>query len=204
MAIKNKNEIRLYYETHLQGVSECARRFKISARTLRHWIKSEGWEKGAALSGVKDSQALQGEVIKREFGNIMQVTHDKLKGQIRQNLGTYTKDIDSIVLDNSLDCSTDELLLQAMSLNYIQKNIALSTVIAKDELMRLVLARKDKPDPMLIACAEKVARLFNDMQSAFYGKDVVLKRENEASDIENMSNDELDALIAKLREADKA
>ena len=41
MAVKNKNEIRVYFETHSQSPKEVAAHFGISYRTLAHWIKND-------------------------------------------------------------------------------------------------------------------------------------------------------------------
>lgn len=199
--IREKNEIRLYYETHQKKVPEVARLFKIKPRTLRYWIQNEGWERGKAIANIPQAEVLQGQMIKREFGGILQAAHNRLKSQIVSNLSSYTRDIDEITLNNALDSSTDEILLQAMSLNYIQKNIALSTIIAKDELMRMLKMRnEEKPDPMLIAAAEKVAGLFAAMKDSLYGKDSKLNLESsENVNFDNMSEAELDSLLADLK-----
>ena len=62
---------------------------------------------------------------------------ERIKEKIRYNLGDTAFKVDSMLLENMLEDSTQKLLLGAMSLNYIQQNITLSALIARDELLRL-------------------------------------------------------------------
>ncbi|RDU57107.1 hypothetical protein CQA49_00105 [Helicobacter sp. MIT 00-7814] len=201
MAIKNKNEIRLYFETHNASPKEVAKIFDIPYRTLAHWIKAENWQKGAALNSV-NPKTIQNNLVSREFATIIDATHKNIKQEIKQNLPSYFYDIDAIVANNMLETSTDEILLKAMELNFIQKNIALSAILAKDELLKMTRLRKDdKPDPLFIACAEKVAKLFSDMQSSIYGKEPLLRpADSQNVDLTKLSTQELLAMLGNEKE----
>ncbi|KAA8603157.1 hypothetical protein CGP82_08635, partial [Campylobacter sp. LR185c] len=41
MAIQNKAEIRIYYESNKKSAKEVAKYFNISYRTLMYWVKNE-------------------------------------------------------------------------------------------------------------------------------------------------------------------
>lgn len=197
MAITNKAEIRAYFETHNQTPKEVAARFGISYRTLAHWIKSESWERARALQGVK-AEVVRDELLQKSLGSVLDTGANKIKRQIRANLGSLAGELDAMILNNLLDSSTDEILLQAMSSKFIQSNIALSTIIAKNELMVLMQDKGGSGDPMVIACAEKVAKMFADMQTLLYGKEpAITKIEARENTLESMSEQELLALIAQ-------
>lgn len=121
-----------------------------------------------------------------------------MKNAIKERLGDVS-DIDSVILDNLLQSSTDEILLKAMNINFIQKNITLCAVLAKSQLLNLIhspLASDPKNAPIVISCAEKVSKIFTDMKLQLYGKEVQISSSN--TDFKNMSNEELEALINAL------
>ena len=197
MAIANKAEIRAYFETHNESPKEVASHFGISYRTLAHWVKQEGWERARALQGVR-AEVVRDELLQKNLGSVMQTGASKIKRQIRANLGSLAGELDEMILNNLLDSSTDEILLQAMSSKFIQSNVALSTMIAKNELMALMQVKGGSGDPMVIACAEKVAKMFADMQVLLYGKEpAITKLEARQNSLESMSEQELLALIAQ-------
>lgn len=192
MAIKNKKEIEIFYKTHNLSPKETAKHFNISYRTLAHWIAKEGWVQGAALENIACSP-----VSLAKTDKIIDINQAKIKSQIKQNLGSSAYEIDELVLNNLLESSSDELLLKTMNLNFIHKNIALSAVVAKDALMRLLAISSDKDSPMVIAAAEKVVKIFIDMQSAIYGKNITISNTTESS-IDSLSTAELAQLIVEL------
>lgn len=188
--IKNKQEIKIYYQTHNQSPKAVAQIFNISYRTLMDWIAKEGWEAGSAIKGVSESN-LRGELINKEFGSVIAKKSEDIKRSIKANLGDESHKIDAMILNNMLDSSTEELLLQAMTSNFIQKNLALSAVIAKDELMKMLsLRQEDKAEPMIIACAEKYQKMLIDMQNTLFGKEPIIKEEGNAN-LEELSDREL-------------
>ncbi len=191
----NKQEIRIYYETNSLPLKEVAKIFNVPYRTIAHWSKTEQWEQAKAIKHIHIKQK---DIIQDEFNAVMQIGSEQIKQEIKHNLGTISNDIDAIVLDNILSESSQKLLLSAMSLNNIQRQATLSVLIAKDELTRILRNRTNKPDPMLIACAEKVAKLFMDLQNAIYGKDALKSTQSSNDDIKQMSNEELDKLLSEM------
>ena len=196
MAIANKNEIEIFYKTHSLSIKEVATHFNISYRTLAHWVKSEKWVAGSAVECAQKEVSVS--VVQDSIDNVLDVTRSRLKMAIKNDLGEVANKIDSLVLENLLESSTDEILARAMSLNFIQKNIALSAVIAKDRLLRLAQNTQGdtRADPTIIACAEKVVSIFDKMQSAIYGRTPLsVSQEKEVKD---MSLQELNALLKEL------
>ena len=104
-----------------------------------------------------------------------------------------------------LENTTDKILLEAMSLNFIQKNITMAALIAKDELKRMIALRKDnEANPLIVASAEKMAKIFSDMQILIYGKEPI-KTQNidDKTDFSKLSNNELLSIINSSDENEK-
>ena len=195
MAIQNKAEIKAYYESHDKSAKEVANIFRISYRTLAHWIKSEGWVKGGAIEAIS-VEVINDSLTNHRLSTFLGHKKQQLKDQIASNLSA--NELDSMILNNLLESSTDELLLKAMNLNFINKNILLSAIIAKDELFRLVAHNKAsgaKPDPMVIACAEKTARMFEGLKVSLYGRDAQVGAAQLENDYAKLSTDELLKLL---------
>ncbi|WP_066387093.1 helix-turn-helix domain-containing protein [Helicobacter himalayensis] len=194
--IANKNEIKAFYLTHNLSIKEVAEHFKVSYRTLAHWVKSEKWEKGGA---VKDIPTKENPIFKENANKVLNIAQIKLKNEINSKLVDI--ELEDTIRANLLESSVDEILVQVMSLNYIQKNIALSAVIAKDSLLRLQAynQREPKPqnEPLIVACAEKCANLFINMQNALYGKNISNEKDN-INDLSNLSIAELKLILDKV------
>lgn len=192
----NKKEIEIFYKTHNLSIKEVATHYKIPYRTLAHWVKQEGWESASAIKNITHHRQ---SFIQDHSDKVLDIAQVKMKKQIKENLGDVSE-LDSVILDNLLQSSTDEILLKAMNLNYIQKNITLCAVLAKSQLLNLTqspLAQDPKNAPIVITCAEKVAKIFSDMKLQLYGKDAQISNDN-AKSYENMSTQELEALINAL------
>lgn len=195
MAIQNKAEIKAYYESHDKSAKQVAKIFDIAYRTLSHWIKKEGWIKGGAIEAIS-VEVINDSLTNHRLSTFIGSKKQQLKEQIATNLSA--NELDSMILNNLLESSTDELLLKAMNLNFINKNILLSAIIAKDELLRLLAHNKAtnaKPDPMIIACAEKTARLFEGLKITLYGRDAQLQHSQLENDFTKLSTDELLKLL---------
>ncbi|TSA78776.1 hypothetical protein FNE76_08120, partial [Helicobacter mehlei] len=112
---------------------------------------------------------MQVEVLKDELTNhgvetFLGAKKQEIKQSIKENLKHI--EIDPIVLECITETSSDELLLKAMNLHFINKNILLAAIIAKDELLKMVRNNLEnaKGNPVIIAAAEKVARMFSDLK----------------------------------------
>lgn len=193
MAIKNKNEIEIFYKTHNLSKQEVAKHFNIPYRTLAYWVKKENWKQGEALS----IDEIHNPQVIKNTNRVLNIAEDRIKNQIKANLGECAFNVDSMILNNLLQSSTDEILLQTMSVNFIQKNIALCAILAKDHLLRLAHNDNGSPknSPIFIACAEKVAKIFADMKTQIYGKDTIMLQEQKHIEYEKLSLQELNILI---------
>lgn len=192
-----KEEIKAYYETHNESTKEVAEKFGIPIRTLTHWISTEEWVKGRAMAGIIE-ETLSKNLVRKEFGSALRLEALRVKNQMRENLGGLGLEIDEMVLNNILEDSTDKLLLGAMGLNYIQKNIALSAIIARDELLKLKSISDQNPsraEPLIIASAEKTQKIFVELKNAIYGKDFTQESTNKSEDLSGLSNAELEAIL---------
>ena len=189
--IKNKDEIKIYYQTHQASIKEVASHFGVSYRTLAHWVKEEGWEK---IEVLQNSKTLSNNIVQENLNAVIDVAKVKLKREIQGQIDT--SNIDAMTLHNVLDSSTNEILLKALGISFLNANIAQSAILAKDELLKYNDKRlqSDKPDPMFIACAEKVAKMFSDLKTSVYGKNITIET-TQNNNIKYLSIDELLALL---------
>lgn len=195
----NKNEIEIFYKTHNLSAKEVAKHFNIPYRTINHWIKKESWIMGEALQNIKINP-----LSSAQSDKIIDITQAKIKNQIKQNLGALAYEVDDLILKNLLDSSTDDILLKTMTLNFIQKNMSLGAVIAKDALMKMISSPdlKVKDSPMVIACAEKVVKIFSEIQANIYGKNInLVSGDNKHQELESLSTSQLAQLIKELEES---
>ena len=201
MAIKNKEEIKIYYELNNENPKAVAKHFGIKYRTLMVWIKNEKWQRGKHIQNI-EPEIIRNDMLKKQHFSIQSAMSAKIENQMRASLGAEANSINEIILKNMLEKSTDELLLNALGINFIQKNIALAAILAKNELLNLVrLKPDDKAEPLIIASAEKVSKIFADMKEVIYGKEVLnSSTNNKELDLSKLSNAELDALIAAANE----
>lgn len=193
--IKNKDEIKVYYQTHDSSIKDTAAHFDIPYRTLAHWVKQEKWEKCKSIH-IQDNKTLQNHIVKSNINEVLEVAKIKVKKELKQQIGEVH--IDEITLNNVLDSSSDEILMKALGISFIDKSMAQSALLAKDELLKLNAQRLENPkgDPMFIACAEKVVKIFSDLKVSVYGKNINIQTQN-TNDLENLSTDELLSMISQ-------
>lgn len=191
--IKNKDEIKAYYQTHDKSIKETAEHFSIPYRTLAHWVKNEQWEKCQSVA-LANNQTLKANIVKSNINDVLQVAKVKIKRELKAQMGEVH--IDEITLNNVLDSSSDELLMKALGISFIDKTMAQAALLAKDELLKLNAQRLENPqgDPMFIACAEKVVKIFSDLKTSVYGKNINIQSQN-TNELETLSTDELLTLI---------
>lgn len=171
MAISNKDEIKIYFELNNEKPKVVAERFKIKYRTLMYWIKSEGWEIGKHAKSITP-ELVSNELLQKEHFSIQNATASKIKRQMLDEIGAGASKVSEACLNAMLDEASDKLLLEAMSVNFIQKNIAQTALIAKNELLQLIEQKKEgKADPLIIGAAEKVQTMFASLQTIIYGKE---------------------------------
>lgn len=199
-----KAKVRLFYETHDIGVKELSKEFDLQYRTVLNWVKKEKWQRAKGLKDILQSD-IKKELVKKEFGTVIDATSNKIKEKIANNLGESLYDVSEIVRKNTLDSVSDELLLKAMGVSFLQKNMALGALIAKDELLRMIeLRQANRSDPVIIACAEKFVSILQDLQKSFYSEKESYLKLNSLNDenleFEKLSESEILELLAKEKD----
>ncbi|MFC3847588.1 hypothetical protein ACFOPX_03430 [Helicobacter baculiformis] len=183
-------ELRAYYESHEINLKELAERSNIPYRTLAGWRKAEKWKPKIAIKDL-EVEVINHQLTTHKVHSFLGSKKEEIKDVVRENLKHI--EVDPIVMECILETSSDELLLKAMNLHFINKNILLAAIIAKDELLKMVRNNLDnaKGNPVIIAAAEKVAKMFSDLKISLYGKEVLLAQETLENDYSKMTTDEL-------------
>ncbi|WP_233709845.1 DUF1804 family protein [Helicobacter salomonis] len=157
-----KAQVRAYYETHEVSLKQVAKLFNVPYRTIAHWARHQKWQSYQALQNIQ-VEVLKDELTQHKLHNFLGAKKQEIKDSIRENLKHI--EVDPIVMECILETSSDELLLKAMNVHYINKNILLAAIIAKDELLKMVRHNLEnaKGNPLIIAAAEKVAKMFSEL-----------------------------------------
>ncbi|WP_235852596.1 thiamine pyrophosphate-dependent enzyme [Helicobacter vulpis] len=189
-----KEHARAHYETHEISFKDLAKLFNVPYRTITYWAHNEKWK---AFQAVKDVQV---EVIKDDLTThnvhtFLGAKKSEIKESIRENLKHI--EVDPIVMECILETSSDELLLKAMNLHFINKNILLAAIIAKDELLKMVRnnLHDSKGNPVIIAAAEKVVKMFSELKISLFGKENLIAQESLSEDYSKMSTQELMRMV---------
>lgn len=191
-----KSEVRTYFETHDCEVKEVAEKFSIAPRTLYSWIKAEGWEMGRfkrSGSETLSSNLAQGEVASR---------YDYLKRSIIKEIrGDFSaKGISPS--EEVIEARSEEVLLEALSAQYINASMAEVAVLAKKHLKDMA-CESPKPE-RFIAAAKEVMNIYATLKQSVHGKEPTnivnianFNSSMSAADMASLSDEELRRLIAE-------
>lgn len=161
-----KREMRTYYESHFEDIKDVAKLFKVSERTLYHYIKTESWEKGKLVKN-SEAKAITNKLLKdKDVLDNIKLAKDSIKKNMKENMGGLYR----IYEERILDTTADELLLKAMTESFIHTQITKTALIAQSEFNRLASASVNSsvPNPKVIACAKDVVNIFVDMKKCLY------------------------------------
>lgn len=161
-----KREMRTYYESHFEDIKDVAKLFKVSERTLYHYVKTEGWEKGKLVKN-SEAKAITNKLLKdKDVLDNIKLAKDSIKKNMKDNMGGLYR----IYEERILDTTADELLLKAMTESFINTQITKTALIAQSEFNRLASASVNSsvPNPKVIACAKDVVNIFVDMKKSLY------------------------------------
>ncbi|PAF51974.1 hypothetical protein [Helicobacter sp. 13S00477-4] len=200
MAHKSKEQIKAYYQTNFIEVEDLAKIFKIPKRTLYQWIKKEGWVSGAALPNNPISA---NDLIKDEFASRLTKAKDNIQEDIKNNL--INQGISEIIATASAKKASDNLLLKAMSLEFLDSKATESLLIGKNAFERFVSTNINHPSAQqkIITMAKNMVEMYSQVKSTIYGKSpevsVQIANINPAneSEFKNLSDKELLELIHK-------
>lgn len=190
-----KKEIEIFFKSNNTNLAETARKFNIPYTTIKTWAKDEGWEAGIAC---KDLESTNAEIVRENFNLITRKAQDRLKQEIIDNLGPVAYDVDNIVLNSLMQEASESALIQAMSLNHINKSLALNASIAKNALLELNATSDGSMQSKMaiIACSEKVSKIFNELKTSLYGREITIAQ-NSSNDLTEASDAELLEIINK-------
>ena len=160
-----KKQVEIFYKTNKATVTQVSQRFNIPYTTIQTWIKNENWKCGEAIQNIDTTKK---EVVTRNFDIVTKTAKDNIKQEIEQNLGENAYNIDKVILDSLLNESSETLLLQAMSLNHINKTLAINAMIAKKAILDLQArdVNTESHKLALIASSEKVNKIFIDLKES--------------------------------------
>ncbi|MCH5337026.1 MAG: hypothetical protein J1D99_06410, partial [Campylobacter sp.] len=108
------------------------------------------------------------------------------------------KDYENINLDEILDGLSDDILFKILNVEFLHKEMMKSALIAKEELLRMRLLRKEgQINPVIIASAEKYNNILSSIQKNLYDDRILSKALNNPleKELENLSNDQLLKII---------
>lgn len=183
-----KAEVRAYYESRPVSLEQLAKKFNIKLLDVKHWAKD--WVPCAAINEVQE-EVLNDSLTKHHLGTLLNTKKEEIKTTIKQNLNRLN--VDPLVLECIAEESSEALLLKAMNINFMNKQMLKAAIIAKEELMKMAKCSLDQesPNPTLINAAERVVKIFSDLKISLYGKEVTLKVQQVNNNIKEMSTEEL-------------
>ena len=197
MAKKDKSEIRTYYETHYDEVKDVAEKFGTAQRTLYDWIKKEGWQMGKFAKTGADviKTELVQTAIASKLDYAKQSVINEIKGGFEAQNTPYSDEI--------IETRADELLIEALGINYINKSMAQAAVIAKANLKEMV--KQNAKPGAVISASKDVVNIFSELKRSIHGKEpntiVQIANYNggalSANDMAALSDEELNALISE-------
>lgn len=200
---KLKAKARLFYESHNENAKEVAARFNLQYRTLMTWIQKEKWIKGSLIESVLQKD-VKNSLLKKEFGSRLDMASKQIKNNIERNINDL-RHFQSLSIDEfnlEIEKISDEILTNALSAEFIHKNMIESFLYAKHELKRMSILRKDNhASPALIAMSEKLINMLANIQKSLYSKDILeqaLNANAQNIDMQKLSENELKGLIAEV------
>lgn len=183
-----KDRVKAYYETHFDDNSTICTIFNINERTLRHWIYTEKWVRAEILN-EKKPQDLQQQIL--EHGT--KATHEQLSNEIANKL-----DISLSVAQNV----SEELLFKAMSLEYLNKEMARVMLIGKYAFESF--AQKQPDSPKTAVLAKEMVGMIAQVKQSIFGKEAevnnVVNVVNNIADFSQLSDEQLRGILAKNKE----
>ncbi|MGP1579966.1 MAG: helix-turn-helix domain-containing protein [Wolinella sp.] len=192
-----KNEVRTYYETHNSEVKEVASKFGVSERTLYSWIKAESWQAGRLVASGQ--VALSKNIAKSELAS----RYDYLKRTIIKEIRGDFEGSGFSASEEMIEARSEEVLLEALSVNYINASMAEVAVLAKKHLKDMA-CEPHKPE-RFIAAAKEVMGIYATLKQSVHGKEPtnvvnIANFNGSMADMASLSDDELKRLIAQSEE----
>lgn len=162
-----KAKVRTYFETHNDSVRDVARMHKVNEQTLHSWIKNEKWEKNSR--GV-DVSKVEDDLLNDAVSSKLDTAKMAIANQLKRNFNSSGVMFDEL----EIKLATEEVLLKASSLRFLQATQLEAGLVAKREmentLYKAELGDKNAQNKVLYH-AEKVVSIFGELQRNIHGKD---------------------------------
>lgn len=183
-----KDKVKAYYESHFENNDTICAIFKVKERTLRHWAQSEKWERGKLLNETKP-QDLQQQIL--EHGT--KETHAQLANAIANKL-----DVSLEVAQNV----SEEMLFKAMSLDYLNKEIARVMLLGKYAFESFAQQQPDSPKTAMLA--KEMVGMIAQVKQSLFGKEAeihqVVNVVQNIADFSQLSDEQLQQILARKKD----
>ncbi|GAA9639444.1 hypothetical protein Va24_03980 [Helicobacter pylori] len=186
-------EIRAMYETHGLSLNALSKKYGVSVSLIRKFKISGKWEKKKIANEA--AVVLKDKLTTDKMGLFLDTKKEEVKEVLKQSLEKL--DLDPVVVEAIAETSSDELILKAMNVAYIKKQILFCAIVARGELIKMIKKAGDsvKDNINIIMAAEKVSKLFIDAGVSLFGKEQIQAIEyKENNDYRQMNITELIAL----------
>ena len=183
-----KDKVKAYYESHFDNNDTICQIFNVNERTLRHWAQSEKWERGKLLSET-NPQDLQQQIIE----NGAKKTHEQLSNAIANKL-----DISYEVAQNV----SEEMLFKAMSLDFLNKELARVMLIGKHAFESFAQKQPDSPKTAMLA--KEMVGMIAQVKQSLFGKEAeihnVVNVTSNIIDLSKFTDEQLQQILERKKQ----
>lgn len=147
-----KKEVKAYFETHMDEPNEVASRFGVPVRTLRAWIKQDGWQMGYYIKGKKLSNVKK-EIAQNEVAKAMEVVKGEVIKEVKKELEAQQREgeLDYLLDDEYMGNVSSNLVFDAMCESYMDEEMIKTMLIARNIFHTNVAINAKNPANMNLA-----------------------------------------------------
>lgn len=160
-----KKEVKAYYETHMDEPKEVASRFGVPVRTIRAWIKDDGWQMGYYITG-KTLGNVKKEIAKNEVAKAMDVVKSEVVKEVTRELEAQRREgeLDYLLDDEYIGNVSANIIFDAMSEGYMDEEMIKTMLIARNIFHTNVSLNAKNPANMNLA-SQYMAMVMNAKKS---------------------------------------
>ncbi|MDE7317313.1 MAG: hypothetical protein K2N12_06245 [Helicobacter sp.] len=183
-----KDKVKAYYESHFENNDTICQIFNVNERTLRHWAQSEKWERGKLLNETKPHD-LQQQILEQGTKE----THEQLANAIANKL-----DVSLEVAQNV----SEEMLFKAMSLDFLNKELARVMLIGKYAFESFAQKQPDSPKTAMLA--KEMVGMIAQVKQSLFGKEAeihnVVNVTSNIIDLSKFTDEQLQQIAAQKKQ----
>lgn len=191
-----KEKARLMYETNAESdVKQISDEMGVPVRTLYHWIKFEGWERGKHEAKASPNMI---RVLDNEVGTNLRLQEQ----EIASKLGGLYPDISSVVIKAHAKRLSDSMVTEIIGAKFINEKIAETSLIAQQAFQDYSLRHSNDSNKTrtIISMAKDVVGMYALMKDSIHGKNATtivgsINNINEVGDITQLSDSEIIRII---------